>query len=614
METKPFLAYRSFYTPLNTIEKFAGCGYETICVFPAHTVNSRGTPYSQYRPVWLWFDKLDFSPLDDMITDISRAMPEAKFLCMIDLNSPVWLEHMNCYSCSDSFNNLGKAIHNPEWLQPTKQFLEKFLRYTEEKYGDRILAYIPACGATDEWYDYSNGTEGTHRREAWRKWNLERGNDDPIDIPPQSVREHTPHEGFLRNFETDREAINYWKLCNEAIADALLDFAAITRKLIRKETQVGCFYGYILEKCYRTLVSCGHLAYERVLDSPDIDFLISPGTYTDREIGGGSGFLIPNGTAAIRGKRVLHECDQRTHTYNSYLTPYINLRVNSAWPDEKSTVAGLKREASLGLLKRANLWWFDMWGDYYQGEVVMNTLKQVRKLWDERSGIPARDVCEVALIVDPDSTYLVNENHPFAPEMNRGLRNKLNRLGAPFEVYSFNDIPMIPNFERYKFVIFSSAFRISPEKHAILQQHVLRAGRFILWLYAPGIAMEGTFHTDNCKKLTGIPYKASGLQVKNMGNWHSCYIYDYREVTPAVLKKLAQEAGVLLYTEKELPVYAEGNLLAVHVKEGGQIPLSVPPEFHSAEELFTGKICTVENGRFEYDFLSPDTALFTLKK
>ena len=41
------LAYRSFHTPLNTIEKFADAGYETICVFPAHTLNSRGTPYSQ---------------------------------------------------------------------------------------------------------------------------------------------------------------------------------------------------------------------------------------------------------------------------------------------------------------------------------------------------------------------------------------------------------------------------------------------------------------------------------------------------------------------------------------------------------------------------------------
>ena len=69
----PFLAYRSFYTPVNTIEQFSKAGYETFCVFPAHTVNSRGTPYSQYPPVWLWYYKFNFAPLDDMIEDTTRA-------------------------------------------------------------------------------------------------------------------------------------------------------------------------------------------------------------------------------------------------------------------------------------------------------------------------------------------------------------------------------------------------------------------------------------------------------------------------------------------------------------------------------------------------------------
>ncbi len=90
---KPFLAYRSFLTPLSTIGKFAAEGYTTLCLFPAHTVNSLGTPYSPYPSTWRWFDRLDFTPFDQMIHDVLKAMPEADFLCMIDLNSPIWLEH-----------------------------------------------------------------------------------------------------------------------------------------------------------------------------------------------------------------------------------------------------------------------------------------------------------------------------------------------------------------------------------------------------------------------------------------------------------------------------------------------------------------------------------------
>ena len=108
MKNLPFLAYRSFLTPLNTIERFAKADYHTMCVYPAHTVNSRGTPYSAYPPVWKWFDRLDFNPFDQMIRDFSQPMPNAKLICMIDLNSPVWLEHYMAFECCDSFNNLGK--------------------------------------------------------------------------------------------------------------------------------------------------------------------------------------------------------------------------------------------------------------------------------------------------------------------------------------------------------------------------------------------------------------------------------------------------------------------------------------------------------------------------
>ena len=468
-KTMPLLAYRSFLTPLNTIEKFAKVDYDTLCLFPAHTVNSRGTPYSAYPPVWHWFDKLDFAPFDRMIYDVSQAMPKAKFICMIDLNSPLWLEHFKAFDCCDSFNNLGKAVHNPFWKESVGRYLKDFVQYVNKKYGDRIAAYVLACGATDEWYDYSLGTEDHHRRNAWRNWCRLNGFADPVDIPPASIREHISHDDFLRDPQEDEHAIRYWKFCNQSIADTILSFASIVRKVIRKKAQIGCFYGYILEKAAQNLVSCGHLEYERVLDSPDIDFLISPGTYSEaRRIGGGSGFLVPHGSAAIRSKRLLHECDQRTHTYNSYLTSEINLRLNTAWPNEVSTVAGLKREASLALINRTHLWWFDMWGDFYQGEAVMNTLGKIQEIWKSCAVSPAEDVCEIAMIVDPESTYYLNQDHPDIPEMNRGIRNKMNLIGAPFEVYSFNDIPKIKNFKQYRLVVFTSLFNMTLAKKKVL--------------------------------------------------------------------------------------------------------------------------------------------------
>ncbi len=609
----PFLAYRSFHTPLNTLEKFGRLGYDTVCIFPAHTVNSRGTPYSQYPPTWLWHDVYDFTVVDKIVADVSRAWPGVRFLCMIDLNAPPWLEHINCYSCSDTFNNLGKAVHNPDWREPTERYLRRFVDYCESRYADRILAYLPCCGATDEWYDYSNGTEDSARRAAWRKWCLAQGRPDPVDIPPESVREHVSHDGFLRSPEADELAVAYWRFCNESIADAVVHFAGIIRSVVRRPVQVGSFYGYILEKSSRTLVSCGHLEYERVLDAPEIDFLICPGTYRDREMGGGSGFLIPCGSAAVRGKTLLHECDQRTHTYNSYLTPYINLRLNTAWPDEKATVAGLRREAALGLIKRTHLWWFDMWGDYYQGEKVMQTLARIRELWGRFGASPAQDRSQTAMVVDPESTYYVNQDDPRAAEMNLGVRNRLNRLGAPFEVFSFQDIPRIPDFDRFRMVIFTSAFMLSAAKIDLLKRHVLTAGRTVVWLYAPGIIQNGRLDPRQCEAVSGIPSSQAGITCRDMGDWTSCFIHDFRDLTPAVLKRLARAAGVHLFSDDELPVYAEGRLLAVHRAAGDVLRLRLPPGTTRVTELFSGREETpASDGCLAYASHAPDTVLFEL--
>jgi len=607
-----FLSYRSFHTPLNTIEKFSHQGYDTCVVFPAHTFNSLGTPYSQYPPTWLWYDKIDFTPFDKMVADTMNAMPDARLLCMIDLNSPIWLEHNKGYSSVDSFKNLGKAVHCPDWIEPTMWYLENFVKYADEHYGDRIRGYILACGSTDEWYDYSLGTESRERRVAWRKYQLDHGRPDPIDIPPESVREHTSHDDFFRDPSADKLALEYWHFCNESIADTIIKFADVMRPIIGDKAEIGCFYGYILEKSRDSLVSCGHLAYEKLMDSNNIDFVISPGTYRDRQIGGGSGFLVPHGTASVRGKRLLHECDQRTHTFNPYIAP--NIKFSSTyWSDEASTVAGIKREAALGLIGRTYLWWFDMWGDFYQGETVMKTLGKVCDLWSEISAIPAENVHEVAMIVDPESTYFINQNNPIVPKINLGTRNKLNRLGAPFEVYSFNDIPLIKDFDRIKLVIFTSLYELTKEKQETLQKYVFCNGRHVLWLYAPGIITEGKLDTQNCEKLSGIPYEAQDIERRDMDEYTSWYIHDYDKLTPNILKMLAKESGVCVNVEQEIPVYAEGNLLAIHTADGGDITVTVDEKYTTAEELFTGKTCVISGGKFVYSFASPDTAMFRLE-
>ncbi|MBN2311589.1 MAG: hypothetical protein JXR94_21605, partial [Candidatus Hydrogenedentes bacterium] len=228
-----WFAYRSFRPESDTIRAFGDIGVGTVCFFPANTLCSLGVPYSPAPKVWLGLDRYDFDSLDAQVAQIRDAMPGAKLLCMIDLNTPDWWERlMGRYAgCADSFYGLGEVAASERWRKDTRAYLEAFLAHMEAHHGDAVAAYILACGCTDEWQDFSRGEESASRRAAWRAWMKGRGRPDPVDIPPASVREHIAHPPFRDPVE-DALAIDYWRFCHWLIGDSILYFAGAAQAVI----------------------------------------------------------------------------------------------------------------------------------------------------------------------------------------------------------------------------------------------------------------------------------------------------------------------------------------------------------------------------------------------
>lgn len=135
------------------------------------------------------------------------------------------------------------------------------------------------------------------------------------------------------------------------------------------------------------------------------------------------------------------------------------------------------------------------------------------------------------------------------------------------------------------------------------------------WLYGPGIIQEGRLDPAFCETISGIPYDSTGVVCRDMGDWTSCYIHDYKDLTVAVLKDLAAKAGVHLYCDEEFPVYAEGDLLAVHAANGDVVRLRLPAGVKRVTELFSGREESVgADGCLDYACTTPDTMLFQLQR
>lgn len=606
-----YFAYRSFLPEFDAMKRFAAAGVRTICFFPGNTTNSLGQPYAQYPSIWNWFDRYEFSSLDQQIADLKKAVPEAEFICMIDLNSPEWLSRQLslAHESGDSFTHLTEALANPRWKEATLHYLRAFLEYAEAHYADSIQAYVLACGHTDEWFDHNGELCGLHKQRACNDWRAAHGL-APAE-PPSALKMNTPdYDGLLFDPAVSSGVIEYRRFCSELVGNTICEFAAEARKLIRPEAEIGVFYGYIVTRL--GAAESGHLAYEQVLKSPDIDFMISPGSYGDRAIGGGGGWLGCSGSEKLAGKIHMHECDQRTHTHNRDLTPCVSLHVPH-WENTEEDVAGIKREFSLALLKRSSLWWFDMWGGFYQEPVLFENFRLMKEIYDSRIRLPSRNVEEVAMIVDPDALAYFDQRSPRQQDFQPDIRKKLNRLGAPFETWCLRDVPSIPNLHEIKFFIFATPWEITPEKAELLNRHVLNHDRTVLWFYAPGISDGESFDESRIRRWADADPHVSGLSVQRMNGWTSAFLRNPAELTPATLKSLAKSAGVHLYSDAEIPVYADDRFLALHSKEGGTMTIRLPRRTGRITELFSGKLAAENVSEFQWNFRAPDTVLFEME-
>jgi len=609
-----FFAYRSFWPEFDAMRQFKDAGVNTVCIFPANTHNSLGQPYCKYPPVWRWFGKYDFDSLDRQFDDVLAVNPDVEFICMVDLNTPIWLQRqlaLRGHSAeSDSFTMLSCACTNPAWRKATSEYLEAVVKHVEARYADRVRACVLACGQTDEWMDYSGGVAGRTKTQAWKAWLRARGKAE-APVPPLERLDRASFDNLIRDPATEQDVVDYAQFTGDVIADTVLEFAAMTRDLIPQHRQIGVFFGYILELTCTRMVWAGHLEYERLFASPNIDFFISPGTYSDRPMGGGSGFMAPNGTRRLQNKGFLHEIDHRTPTYNVKLDEFVSIGWMAPWKDQAETIAGLKREFALAIVNQTSLWCFDMWGGVFQTPETMRLVAQSKNLWSQYTATPLKSLAQVAMVVDPQSARYLNDRHPIVSQIYQGARNKLNRLGAPFEVFSFNDLRHA-DLKQYRLLVFPGLFVVTPEKLEVLKKYVFKDQRTILFAYAPGICDGTCLDPKRVKALTGTALKTPGVSTVQRDGWKAVYVPAYEDITPQMLRQTAVDAGVTIVCEDPVPVYANERLLAIHMAQGGVKTITLPGDYRQVRELFTGQVIPASGRHFSYRFQTPDTALFEL--
>lgn len=609
-----FVAYRSFDKELKETGRFAKMGINVRAFGVCNTFGGLGQTYSQYPAVWIGDGKYDWASLDRQIDDLLSESPDAKFICMIDLNSPPWLQRTLHF---DSFDSISNASAAPLWISKVSEWLAAVIAHCEAKCGERMLAYGLMAGQTTEWFEEVGTFRLTgFKNAAWRKWCAKRKiKNGGTSVPDDYRLSRASFEGVMYDPATELDKIEYWRFNNSLVADAIIEFAKVAKRAAPNR-EIGAFYGYY-NICNGLFASSCHLDYSRVLACKDFDFLISPATYTERGCGYGTETMTVPGTLRRFGKRFLHEIDFWPHN------KLVWFKYSKYWHSLAETIVGNTREVAYAFANNASYWWFDQKGGFYAFPEMYERITKLTEIGARLHSDESAPLADVLVVADPDSMYYApdrgiaqNNRQPRCPDgfapidgCAERLPNILNRIGVVVDLCSFDDLPHL-DLTRIKAVFLPASWTLTPAKANVLKDYVLKNGRTIIWTYAPGVCDGKTIDANRVKDWAGVPFKTKEVSVTAMDDWTAVYAYRYDLLTHARCRQIVANAGCHLWTDEMLPVVANGRMFSIHAAKGGEKNIRLPFKCKKVVDSFSGKIIAENVTEFKAVFSSPDTKIF----
>ena len=573
-KTYPAIAYTTYFEERSRAEDFIKAGYRIFFVNASFTtlpINSR-TGFSPFE-VGIFEDKehLDFSEFEVAVSRILELCPDAIIFPRINISMPRWWIN----SHPDDVVNTEKAGQRESLISKSfridaSQMLQKTVRHIKSaKYADRIGGWQICGGMTQEWFHHDlNGSLGKCAEESFKAWEKENYGIDNVSLPKaEDYLDCETHE------QKNEIAKHYAIFSDEETAKTIDLFAKVIKDETNHSQVVGTFYGYTFEG---TTPLFGSHALRKIIDSKNIDFLSSPNAYTNaRAFGMDWADMMPVDSIKLHNKLPFIECDIRTYLTTGvqearpgkYDENIYKTNGKSLWAGPPTPILSrdaLRKSFAHQLTKGSGIWWFDMWGGWYNDPILMKEMAVYSEIFSKNSTFET--VSEIAFFADEKSWANMLIKSPALLSI-KDTRTAMGKIGAPFDTFMVEDAEKI--LPKCKAAIFPFALPSDTGKKAI----------------------------ELCKKL-GIPYL--------------CATPSHPSLTTEEIQAFLKENGIHLYSNETDVVYASSEYVALHSDKQGIKTLKLPKEC---------KVTSVfgvdfESGIFEtitFDLEENGTALFHLE-
>jgi hypothetical protein len=432
------------------------------------------------------------------------------------------------------------------WLKDTADMLRALVRHVcSGPYADRVIGYLLVGGITQEWLywgaldgeflDYSRPFQIAFQDWAKRKyggnlemlnrsWRKQFASFDEVCIPTKSERLRTDF-GDLLDPQRSQYVIDFVQCLSDVVADAIIYICKAIKDETGGRSLTGAYYGYTFFDCRPYWQhNGGHYALEKVLDSPYVDFLMSPSRYSDRLVGGASGFMTAEGSLKLHKKLHYSEADNRTFLSN-------DMRKDDHIYTLEDTVAVLEREFGRTLVAGCGQRWVDFGMGWIAQDVrLMKVIGRLVAIEKECQGVKRTTLSgehSIAVITSEQSVFYAGLTSSMHAALNISSYGGFGRTGVGADFFLLEDLDKIP--EDYRCYVIEGALCITDQQKALIASRLKRNGNVVVWEYAPGITDGRRISLENVSDITGFKMgmqkRQLALQVKIDGAKHKILTY-----------------------------------------------------------------------------------------
>ena len=559
-EPQAAMSYMTCADPKARYRDFHEAGYRLFSCsihFGDRPVNAMNRARAMRHGIFEIKGEEHFEHFDRTIEQILREAPDAWIFPRLNVSPPVWWEEEHPEACNDVGFEGGPRRFSPAsrvWLDAAKKALRRFFAHVRETpFEENLIGWQIAGGNTEEWLATNlQGSQSAASRAAFAA-------ESPDDQSPEAYRH------FL----------------SEVNARAVCELAAEVKALTEHRLVVGSFYGYLFETPFWSSL---HHALARVLRSPDIDFICSPSSYSERlkpEMGWPPMTVIDS--LKFHGKVYFHEFDTRTHLTTLFRDSLPEVCPPDAYIDEvwqplaseQDSLNALRMNFGQQMAFGTASWWFDMWGGWFASPVIMGEL--ARYLAEARRALADPDrasVAEFAAFIDERS--YAQQVEPLecaaAPHL---ARIACQQSGVPCDFYEASDFAEAA--PRYRAV----AFIVPAPTPAICAAQEWCDKQGMPWL-------EFTNETIRIQGQAPIQLPPINDFADNAS----------LEAATAITRQFCQSHGLHCYNESGDAVYVSRNWITLHAAATGEQRLKLPERrtitpLFPAGEPWTGDAITL---------------------